>query len=437
MVETVLQRGKVLGHPDSKHRPRLMFINRSYWPDVEATGQLLTELCEDLAEDFEVTVLCGQPRTVADEVPPDAVEQPNRNGVRIRRVRHTRFDKASFVGRLSNMLTFQVAASCAALTAPRAEVVIVETDPPFLCLLGRILQLVRGSRLVCYLQDIYPDVAVALGKLRKGLAARLLRAAFFHVYRRSDAIVVLSRDMRELLIAGGVQPGIMQIVPNWIDTQAVSPIKRNNRFRRIHGLENKFVVMYSGNMGLSQRLDQVLDAAEALRHREDILLALVGDGADRRPLERSATQRRLKNVRFFDYQPKDQLADSLSAADVHLVILRPEIKRLLMPSKLYGVLASGTPALVIADADCELARTVSEHDLGAVVAPDSTQELVQTICRLADAREIVQRQSLAARAFAETHCRRDTSVGQIRGLLQGLVPPAHIARVTQVAASRI
>src|SRR5262245_15328850 len=120
-------------------RPRLLFINRSYWPNVEATGQLLTELCEDLAADFDVTVICGGARQVVENVPPGAEQLRERRGVRIRRVRHTQFNKASFVGRLANMLTFQIAATLSALFAQRFDLVVVETDPPFLCLLGHLL----------------------------------------------------------------------------------------------------------------------------------------------------------------------------------------------------------------------------------------------------------------------------------------------------------
>ena len=208
--------------------------------------------------------------------------------MKIRRVRHTRFDKALFIGRLINMLSFQCAASWSALTARRAEVVVVETDPPFLCLLGRTLQFLRGNRLVCYLQDIYPDVAVALQKLRPGFIARCLRGVFFRVYRRSDVVVVLSEDMRDLIIAGGVRTDKVHIVRNWVDTNAVYPVKQQNQFRATHGLANRFVVMYNGNLGMTQGLSQLLEVAKLLRSREDIIFALVGDGADRKNLERLA-----------------------------------------------------------------------------------------------------------------------------------------------------
>jgi putative colanic acid biosynthesis glycosyltransferase WcaI len=402
-------------------RPQLLFINRSYWPDVEATGQLLTELCEDLADEFDVTVVCGRARKVVDDVPPRAELLRERNRVRIRRVRHTQFDKASFVGRLINMLTFQLAATWSALTGPRPDVVVVETDPPFLCLLGHLLQFVRRARLVCYLQDIYPDIAVALGKLKPGWIASVLRWMFFHVYCRSDAVVVLSRDMRELLAAGGVPEQVIRIVPNWIDTTAVCPVKQDNRFRHEHELEDKFVVMYSGNMGMSQNLTQMLEAAELLRGREDIAFAMVGDGADRRNLERIASEMRLGNVSFFGYQPKAELATSLSAADVHVVILQPHICQLLMPSKIYGALASGTPVVAVTSNGSELAEIVREHNLGAVVSDGTARALADTLAAMADRPEQSAAQGERAREYALDNCTRQSSVERMRNLLRELL----------------
>jgi glycosyltransferase involved in cell wall biosynthesis len=399
----------------------VLFINRSYWPDVEATGQLLSELCEDLADEFDVTVVCGRARRVVDEVPHGAESLRSRNRVQIRRVRHTQFDKASFIGRLANMLTFQLAATWSAITAPRPDIVVVETDPPFLCLLGQLLQFVRRARLVCYLQDIYPDIAVALGKLKAGPMASVLRWTFFRVYRQSDAVIVLSRDMRDLLFDGGVPANTIRIVPNWIDTSAVCPIKQNNRFRHAHDLEDKLVVMYSGNMGMSQNLAQIMEAAELLRGRTDIVFTMIGDGADRRNLERIAAEKRLENVRFLDYQPKAELAISLSAADIHLVTLQPHIRQLLMPSKFYGALASGTSVVAITSDESELAEAVQEHDLGRVVSDGTARTLADVIAAMADNPNELAAQGERAREYALDNCTRQSSVDRVRSLLRQLL----------------
>ena len=402
----------------AKRAQRTLFINRSYYPDVEATGQLLTELCEDLSSDVDVTVICGRPVKVTDDTPaPTGVNIYN--GVTIRRVWHTQFPKTSFVGRIINMLSFTVMATWSAFTAPRPDTVITETDPPFLCLLGFALKKIRRVRLVCYLQDIYPDIAVALGKLPEGWISGLLRRAFFGVYRRADQVVVLSRDMQDLMIERGVDPTKVAVIPNWVDTDLIYPVKENNAFRHRHDLEDKFVVMYSGNMGLSQNLMQILDVAELLQHRDDIVFAFVGDGADRANLERSATQRDLQNVRFFDYQPKSELAISLSAADLHLVVLRPEIQQLLMPSKIYGVLASGTPALVIGDSHSDLAEMVVGNKLGHAISGYDTSSVADYVATVSadTCRERI-------RNFASGNCDRETSHQLFLSVLGDFSEPA-------------
>ena len=371
----------------SNPRLRVLILNRSYWPDAEATGQLLTELCEDLSATCDVTVIAGQPNQNPEGA--DFVHRgwQLRNNVQIRRVWHTRFRKTSFAGRVLNMVSYLLAAFCAGLAVRRPDVIVVETDPPVLCLLGGLLKLWHRARLVVYLQDIYPDVAVALGKLSEGLLARLLRRLFVAIYRRADRVVVLSRDMRTWLLEQGVAAEKIACLSNWIDTHLVHPRKQANQFRTRYGLQNCFVAMYSGNMGLSQRLELVLDAAEKLKERADLRLVLIGDGASRTRLEKSAYDRGLDNVLFLDYQPKAELAESLSAADVHLVMLAPALTQLLMPSKIYGVWASGTASLVLAKPESELATLTQTHCTGRIVPPHDATALADALRWAAEHRQ--------------------------------------------------
>ncbi len=307
-------------------RPRLLFLNRSYWPDAEATGQLLTELCEDLAERFDVTVVAGQPNWNAEGAGFQRRGVQCRAGVTIRRVRHTRFAKRSVVGRVLNQLTFFAAATFAALALKRPDIVVVETDPPFLALLGTLARRRFGCPLVVYLQDIYPDVAVALGKLPKGFPTNLLHRWLHGTYRRADQVIVLSQDMRATLRRSGVAEERIAVVPNWADAAHIYPIDpAENHFRQRQQLNGQFVVMYSGNMGLTQRLDQVLLVADSLRNRRDLMFLLIGGGTARPALERQAADLRLPNVRFLDYQPQSELPHSLSAADIHLLPVDPRV----------------------------------------------------------------------------------------------------------------
>ena len=223
----------------------MLVLNRSYWPDAEATGQFLSELCEDLADRFQVTVVAGQPNENPDGVAFRRTGWDEHRGVRIRRVWNSRFPKSFLPGKAVNLLTYLATACWAALTVPRPDIVVVETDPPLLPFLGALLQRWRRARLVVYVQDIYPDVAVALGKLSEGRLTRAWRAALSAVYRRADRVVVLSRDMQALLVKWGLPAAKIERLSNWVDTRQVYPVRPQNPFRARHGLEGRFVVMYS------------------------------------------------------------------------------------------------------------------------------------------------------------------------------------------------
>jgi colanic acid biosynthesis glycosyl transferase WcaI len=347
-------------------KPRIVFFNRSYWPDVEATGQLLTELAEDLADDFDVHVVAGQPNSVRSTADFNASGSQQHRGVTIHRVRHTRFSKHSLLGRLLNFLSFTLMAGWTSLSLPRPQVVITETDPFFLPWLGRLLQRFRRTQHVVYLQDIYPDIAVAVGKLQEGWLTRGVRSALFRTYRRADRVIVVSDDMRNTCLRAGLDGAHVCRIPNWADTRTLVAEKDNNPFRQQHGLDGKFVVMYSGNLGLAHQLQPILDAAELLRDRHDVQFLFVGEGARKAELERRVQELQLTNVRFLPYQPRETLSQSLSAADLHLVTVHPQAIPFLMPSKIYGVLASGTAVVAMTDPQSELARLVTESQLGYV-----------------------------------------------------------------------
>lgn len=401
--------------------PRILILNRSYWPDAEASGQLLTELCEDLAAEFEMTVIAGQPNQNPAGVSCNPWGRDEHHGVSIRRVPHLTLGKKSLWGRAFNMLTYLAGAFVTALCVARPAAVVVETDPFLLPIIGRWLQWRHRCRLVVYLQDIYPDVAVALGKVRKGWFTSLLRRWLFSIYRQADRVIVLGDDMRSVLTDSGIAPERITVLPNWADTSRISPIRQANTFRQREQLEGYFVVMYSGNMGLCQNLDDVLEAAARLCDRRDILFILVGDGASRSGLERNARERGLENVRFLPYQPHSELAHSLSAADLHLIPLDARVTGCVVPCKLYGILAAGVPALVIADERCETSRVVAQSHTGRVVPPGSPQQLVESIVWCADHRQELSEMGARARLLAEYEYDRKTASARFAHLLHDTI----------------
>lgn len=406
---------------DRSAGPRILILNRSYWPDAEATGQLLTELCEDLASDFEMTVVAGQPNQNPAGVPSKSWGIDRHNGVAIRRIPHLRLQKRSLWGRAVNMLTYLAGAAVTAACVSRPAAIVVETDPFLLPIIGRWLKWRHRCRLIVYLQDIYPDVAVAIGKVREGWFTRTLRRWLFSIYRQADRVIVLGDDMRSVLTSAGISPERITVLPNWADTTRIYPILEANTFRRREHLDGHFVVMYSGNMGLCQSLEDVLEAADRIRDRRNILFLLVGDGASRPRLEQIARQRGLENVRFLPYQPHSELAHSLSAADLHLVPLDVRVTGCLVPSKLYGILAAGVPSLVIADERCEARRVVERSNTGKVVSPGQPERLAETITWCADHRLELLEMGSQARLLAVREFDRKTATDRFARLLHDTI----------------
>lgn len=393
---------------------RVLFLNRCYGPDAEATGQLLWELCTDLAKVHAVSVVAG-PSSSADPSPANG----RIDGVEVARTWGTRFGKESLAGRLTNLASYFGLAAPTALRLGRVDVVVAETDPPLLGLLGAALKRLWGCGFVYYCQDIYPDVAEATGGVRNQALLRLLHWANEIAYRAADRVVVLGGDMRERLLAKGVPAEKIAIVPNWTDVGHVRPVRRGSL--RV-SLGDRFVVMYSGNFGLTQPLELVLRAAERMRNDARIVFALIGDGVRRDVLRSWARRARLENVVFLPYQPRAELSESLGAADIHLVPLRAGLSGCLVPSKVYGVLAAGRPLIALMQPDAEVARLVREAGIGWVVDPDDLEGLVSTILEAMSDREALSRMGERARLVAEERFDRTRAVEQFAQVLARLAP---------------
>ncbi len=395
--------------------PRILFLNRSYWPDTEATGQLLTELCEGLAQDFDVHVLAGQPNAVSDQ---NWHDESVRNGVTIHRVSHTVLPKTNMVTKGINFVSFAAACRRQILKLPVPDVVVFETDPFLLPFVADRLHLKSGVPMIGYLQDIYPDVAIALGKVANSWSIRKLRQRMFDVYKRCERVVVLSTDMKQLLVDAQVSDDRIEIIPNWADPEQVRPIApAENRFLAREKIHDKFVVMYSGNLGLTQRLEEFIDAAALLKHRSEIEFVFIGRGAMKARLEKQAETLQLENLRFLDYQPKEELAHSLSAGNLHLVPLTKELSQCLMPSKLYGILAAGRPYLTNAPAGSELHRVTVEEEVGFTCEAGSAQVIADCILEAASNPQQLAACGEKSRALATKTYTRSRSINQFRQML--------------------
>jgi colanic acid biosynthesis glycosyl transferase WcaI len=367
-----------------KTPPSILFLNRVYPPAEGATGQLLSDLATALArQGHEVTVLTSG--SVFSGARSEVVD-----GVRIERVDGMAFTRASHWRRALSYLSLYPALLWRALRLPRADVVVTLTDPPLLALLGAVLQMVKGSKHVHWAQDLYPELAEELSVLpRGGFVARALRLASTAALRRADRVVAVGRCMKERLERRGVAAEQITVIPNWGHAGEAST---GEQFRREHGLEGRFVIMYSGNLGLAHPFEAMLDAAAVLQASQPSALWLfVGDGPRLPWVREQVAARGLTNVRFLPYQPRERLGESLAAADVHVASMRDELCGLVVPSKVYGVVAAARPCIFLGPEGSEAARFLMEHQCGAVLPQAGGRELAGAIERWISTRAELER----------------------------------------------
>jgi glycosyltransferase involved in cell wall biosynthesis len=327
-----------------------------------------------------------------------------RNGVRIIRAAGTTRDQRQFVGRALNYVTYFLSACWAGLRVPSPDVVVAMTDPPIVGLAALLAARRHRARFVFLCQDIFPEVAVLLDDFRNDAVNRALERVNRFLVGRADAIVALGDTMKRRLVEGkGAAAARVTVIHNWADCAALLPGPKDNPFARAHGLRDRFVVMHAGNVGLSQNLDIVLDAAERLAAHDRIRFVFVGDGSRRAALEARARERSLANVTFIPYQPREEMGKSYASADLFLVSLKPGLAGYIVPSKLYSILAAGRPYVAAVEDDCEVVEITRQYQCGMIVAPGDADALAARILEVYRdgplAAELGQRARTAGLAF--------------------------------------
>lgn len=360
----------------------IAFFNRSYFPDETATGRLLTDLCEDLVRvhGCRVSVVTGPPLAPAPGADPVRAGRETIRGVEVHRVRGTTFDKSRFRGRATNYMSYFASACMAGLRLDRPDVVVALTDPPIIGLAAWIAGRRSGAPLVMSYRDLFPEVTVLLNDFHSDAVDRALQRVNRFLCRRATKVVALGETMRGRLIDNkGAPPSRTVIIPDWADTTAIVPGPKDSPFARAHGLDTAFVVMHSGNLGLSQSLEAVVDAAGHLRDLPDVKVVFQGDGVNKEPLMARAQTLGLTNVLFLPFAPTERLGESFAAADVFVVSLQTGLAGYIVPSKLYGILAAGRPFVAAVEDSCEVASLARRHLCGLVAVPGDAHSLAARV----------------------------------------------------------
>ncbi len=387
----------------------VLFINRVYPPVQGATGDLLAELAEALVErGWRVSVIASRPPAQSQ-----MSELKCRNSGQVLTptlywVSGLPFTRSSHWRRALSYLSLYPALWWRALRTPRHDVTVFLTDPPLQLVFAPILRRIKGTRIVHWAQDIYPEVAEQLGVIHpRGLLANLLRRLSNRALRRFDRVVVVGGCMRDRVSSRVQRPAQaashLTVIPNWACPEVVLPISHErNPFRSEHTLDGHFVVMYSGNIGLVHTFESTLDAATLLHDRApEVLFLFVGDGPRLAELREEAMRRGLTNLRFLPTQPRERLAESLSAADVHLVTMRDDLCGLVVPSKFYGITAAGRPVIFVGPSDSEVARNIVRERCGSVVSGSTGAGLAACLCGWRADAAACSAAGTRARAYAE------------------------------------
>ena len=394
--------------------PEYIFVNRFFYPDHSATSQILTDLAFHLAERGYAV------RVVTSAIGYDATTGFQRHeriaGVEVERVWTSRFGRQRLALRAVDYATFYLSAAWKLVRLARAgDIVVSMTDPPLISIVTGAVARLRGARSVNWLQDVFPEVAQAAFVGRRSLVAAFapLVALRNSSLVRAGRNVVLGTTMEQRLIGMGVDPAKIAVIENWMDASLVRPVPQaDNALRNAWGLTNKFVVGYSGNLGRVHEIDTIVDAMTVLeRGREEegrlsigreIVWLFVGGGALIDALKIEIERRKIRSVLFKPYQAREELAFSLSVPDVHLVSLRPEFEGLVVPSKLYGIMAAGRPALFVGDHEGEVATVLRRHECGLTISIGDGAGLAAAVVRLADDPALCREMGDRARLALET-----------------------------------
>lgn len=411
---------------------RILLLTLVFPPDSVSTSILLKDLALELkALGHKITVLTTTPHYNTDtEASALQPLRPNWGRLLFKSdfngspVYHASVPiKGNRVGtRLLDYIRFHAISTIAGLTlAIEYDVIIAPSPPLTVGLSAWVLGMMHRVPFIYNVQEIYPDIAVSLGVIRNRHIIRIMEWLERFIYARSRIVVVISEWFRRRLLDKGVPAHKLCVISNFVDTDFMRPMDRNNSFSAAHGFDDQFVVLYAGNIGLTQGFETVLSAAKRLAHLINIRFLVVGDGARRGWLEEELKEENLPNFTLLPYQPRSLVPQVYGVSDICLVPLKGGTAQETFPSKIYTIMAAGRPAIVAADQDSELAWVTEESGCGWAVPPDDDQALAEAIERAYHKRSELKQKGKFGREYVVEHHSRQVIARQYDRVIQDLV----------------
>lgn len=393
-------------------KPSILVYSIYYYPELASTAQIYTDLFEGLVSDFDITVICAVP-CYTGNIPDNYKEKKHyfeeHGGVKIVRVPVREYSKENKKSRILNIVDYwREARKATRSIGKNVDLVFTYSQPP---ILGGMLG-VYGSKttkapFVYGIQDFNPEQTMAVDYAGNAIVHKIMMYLDKRSCRKAECVIVPGRDLGETIekrFSGNKVPHY-EVINNWIDDTEVVPLSRNNlgvqAFKHKYGLENKFVIMYSGNIGLYYDLLNIINVIAKFKDKDDVVFAFVGEGAVKSDLEQIAKEKELSNVVFIPYQPKEELVYSLNAADVHFVTSAKGIKGVSCPSKAYGIMATNVPIIGILEPGSEVWQIIKESGCGILVETGDYNAIEEVVHKVINEKESFVSSHLTGRSFLE------------------------------------
>lgn len=408
-------------------KKKLLMYTNYFYPEVATTGQILTELAEGLTDTFDVTVICEIPsyaQAIDEKYKTKRFYFEEYKGMKVIRVRVPEVNKQSKISRVKYILSYFFNCIGATFKAGKFDLVFTVTQPPILGgLLGVIGKMATRGKLMYQIMDFNPEQTIAVNYAGNRMVLRAMMWFDKLSCRTSDVVVTLGRDMQETLYKRFKNKNVPNnvVINNWIDETKVYPLEHSDErvaaFRKQYGLEGKFVIMTSGNIGLYYDFENLLKIMATFKDEKDIVFAFVGDGLVKPKLQEYVEKHQLTNVVFAPFQKKEDLNYSLNAADVHIVTNALGVKGVSVPSKIYGILAVNKPIWGILEKGSEAWRIIKDSNCGILAEAANYEQIEETLRTvIAEKEKFVEKHS-SGRAYLEAHLTKNQSIDAYRKAL--------------------
>lgn len=361
---------------------KLLILSEYFYPDKSSTPKVLTELAEDIVKNnIEVDVITSSNSYRGQNS--DLKKSEVYEGINIKRVYSSKFNRNKTLGRLINYLSFLVSAFINTIIKKDYDYILLVSNPPVLPIIGYVVNKIRSRPYIYLLHDIYPDMAVKVGAIKEdGLICKVMTSINKKIYKSAHKVIVLGKDMKQNLLDKNVAEDKIEIITNWADREKIYKISKSNEFSMKNNIDNTFNIVYTGNIGRFHDIETILESANKLKERNDIKFIFVGDGYKKIYIEAYVKEFSLENIKVFDYQYGETYNQLLNCADVFITTLDKGIEGLGVPSKTYSYLAASKPIIAIMNKNSEIGSLVEENNLGLRVDSGQVENITEFILNM-------------------------------------------------------